>query len=306
MEVARRPCFVCPSEAKYRCPQCLEVVFCSEYHGSLHIRDEVSPCNPFTLTTTGHMVATRSIRRGEVILCQDPVVAGPWGSLRGEAGVCLGCHRHLDLASCAACRGCGYPVCGEAECGGAQLHGAECGLLARLGPATDLYLAVTLARLLLLKLRSPGLYTAVMANTNTAASSDKSHRLMKKEERHELQTIIEKTFTKYWSPAEILRCVEVLDTRSRVLQQHTATTGHCAVYPGPCLEVADSASSCEHNCRLVTAAPASLLLLADRDIAAGERIVRAADCPIPRREEINNNSHQPMHSNHVIIMKSEQ
>ena len=42
-------CFVCPLEARFRCPLCEAVVFCSEEHGELHVREEEGKCQPFSV-----------------------------------------------------------------------------------------------------------------------------------------------------------------------------------------------------------------------------------------------------------------
>ena len=72
------------------------VLFCSEDHGLLHIRDEVGTCFPYRVvkkdlqfTMSKHeFYASKDIKKGEVIMMQDPVIMGPFGDLSEDA-MCL-------------------------------------------------------------------------------------------------------------------------------------------------------------------------------------------------------------------------
>ena len=89
-------CFFCPNIAKFKCPKCEMVLFCSEDHGLLHIRDEVGTCFPYRVvkkdlqfTMSKHeFYASKDIKKGEVIMMQDPVIMGPFGDLSEDA-MCL-------------------------------------------------------------------------------------------------------------------------------------------------------------------------------------------------------------------------
>jgi hypothetical protein len=88
-----------------------------------------------------HLIATRDIKVGEVILKEEPLVAGP---SQVTAPVCLGCYRLLTQECVCACVDCGWPMCCE-ECAHTPAHRAECditkfkkGSKVRAGPATHL------------------------------------------------------------------------------------------------------------------------------------------------------------------------
>lgn len=69
-----------------------------------------------------HLIATRDIKVGEVILDEQPLVAGP---SQVTPPVCLGCYRILTEQSACACLDCGWPMCSE-DCARTPAHRAEC------------------------------------------------------------------------------------------------------------------------------------------------------------------------------------
>ena len=101
------------------------------------------------------LVATRRIRKGELIFTESPAVVGPYSRSGPQ---CLQCFRKFareDLREY-RCPGCGYPMCGD-ECSRGKYHAEECQILARAAVhITDLeslntnYCAITVLRLLLL------------------------------------------------------------------------------------------------------------------------------------------------------------
>nr|CAD7441361.1 unnamed protein product [Timema bartmani] len=69
-----------------------------------------------------HLVATRDIKEGVVVLKELPLVAGP---PQITPPVCLGCYRTLDLFGSRECATCGWPLCSD-KCGKSQAHKPEC------------------------------------------------------------------------------------------------------------------------------------------------------------------------------------
>nr|CAD7257054.1 unnamed protein product [Timema shepardi] len=69
-----------------------------------------------------HLVATRDIKEGVVVLKELPLVAGP---PQITPPVCLGCYRTLDLFGSRECVTCGWPLCSD-KCGESQAHKPEC------------------------------------------------------------------------------------------------------------------------------------------------------------------------------------
>lgn len=69
-----------------------------------------------------HLIATRDLKLGEVILQEQPLVAGP---SQVTPPVCLGCYRLLTEECATPCPDCGWPVC-SVECARASAHRPEC------------------------------------------------------------------------------------------------------------------------------------------------------------------------------------
>lgn len=78
-----------------------------------------------------HVVATRDVKRGEVILTERPLVFGP--KLVSEP-MCLGCMEKLTLpherAPFYECSGCRWPLCGP-KCEQSPVHRIECDLIGK-------------------------------------------------------------------------------------------------------------------------------------------------------------------------------
>ena len=117
-------------------------------------------CRPYTVSyhprLGRHLVATRALRRGDLILRDRPLMVGP---CQETAPLCLGCYR--PLAEPCRCRRCGWLLCSE-SCEESSQHQAECDVTARspLGPLTgdegdDWYPCVAVLRLLELRETSP-------------------------------------------------------------------------------------------------------------------------------------------------------
>lgn len=73
------------------------------------------PCSVHSDNIRGrHLIATRSIREGELIFEETPLIAGPCTGLFYEPArafsTCLGCYKHIQ--SFYRCSKCGWPVCG--------------------------------------------------------------------------------------------------------------------------------------------------------------------------------------------------
>ena len=119
-----------------------------------------------------HLVVTRSVRKGEVVFQDSPLVTGP---SRESEPCCVSCYRPLDLTTAVTaedaeedemessgpvphilCPRCGWPLC-SLQCSASQRHQPECQLVSRaalqISPEdTDsLYDVITVIRCLHLK-----------------------------------------------------------------------------------------------------------------------------------------------------------
>ncbi|MPC31881.1 SET domain-containing protein SmydA-8-like [Portunus trituberculatus] len=123
-------CGQCGGEASLRCGGCSAVHYCSKDHQRQHWSAHKAQCWPFTLTTdpgTGrHLVASRSLQEGQLVVREAPVVLGPTAD---SFPICLGCHCPIMEDGFPRCPRCSWPLC-SLECAAAPLHQAECAVLA--------------------------------------------------------------------------------------------------------------------------------------------------------------------------------
>jgi len=81
-----------------------------------------------------HMVATRNIKAGEIIMEDMPLTFGPVCST-GVKPMCLGCYRHVDGSVC--CETCGWPMC-SVNCSNKMQHrDQECQMFKDIGFKVD-------------------------------------------------------------------------------------------------------------------------------------------------------------------------
>ena len=115
----------CGKKGDLTCGGCQEARYCSKEHQRQDWPVHKAKCRPFKVVRSArvgrHLVATRDIRPGEVILCEPPVTGGP---RQYTPPLCLGCHRPVSLAGY-RCSTCQWPMCGK-ECELLPLHAAEC------------------------------------------------------------------------------------------------------------------------------------------------------------------------------------
>ncbi|KAL1396842.1 hypothetical protein pipiens_010219 [Culex pipiens pipiens] len=172
-------CAVCGIPAAgQRCSGCQQVSYCGKDHQRQHwkqLHRKECRCYKATQNSTlgRHLVATRSIRSGEVIFREPPIIVGP---KTASVPVCLGCHRNLDATKkFNNCQHCGWPMCGS-SCETSRYHREECRLLAAKsylpqigfdecnpGKKYSAYCTIVPLRAILLKRRDPQLWAKVVS-----------------------------------------------------------------------------------------------------------------------------------------------
>ncbi|KAF4524592.1 hypothetical protein B566_EDAN008547 [Ephemera danica] len=109
-EVALK-CNVCGEAAAQRCGACRNVAYCNREHQKKDWKTHKLLCKPppFEVECNDelgrHLVATRDLQAGEVIVSEAPLVAGP---KQVSAPLCLGCHAARPRARCSRCL---WPLC---------------------------------------------------------------------------------------------------------------------------------------------------------------------------------------------------
>lgn len=68
-------------------------------------------------------MASRDIKAGEVILCEEPLIRGP---SQVTSPVCLGCLHFVIPEASKECPDCGWPVCKHQDCQLSPDHQPEC------------------------------------------------------------------------------------------------------------------------------------------------------------------------------------
>ncbi|KAL4707877.1 hypothetical protein ACJJTC_010312 [Scirpophaga incertulas] len=129
-------CEVCHQPANQTCGGCKLVYYCSKSHQKLGWREghKLKCCAfkvQYTDTFGRHMIATRDIKQGEMILKEKPAVIGPRTCC---APHCLSCGKKLqamkmnDKYDFYKCSSCNWPMCGL-DCEKAEIHAAECKIM---------------------------------------------------------------------------------------------------------------------------------------------------------------------------------
>lgn len=121
-------CEVCKNPAKQFCSSCRAVFYCSRDCQKEDWKTHKGKCKPYIIQNHPvygrHMVASRDIRAGEIILRGQPAVVGPkhW-----SVPLCLGCHKAVDGSF--KCPKCHFPLC-DPSCAVSNYHKLECPVLA--------------------------------------------------------------------------------------------------------------------------------------------------------------------------------
>lgn len=129
-------CEVCQKPANQTCGGCKLVYYCSKAHQKLGWREgHKFKCCAFKIQYSDnvgrHMVATRDIQQGEMIMKEKPAVIGPRMSSPAH---CLSCGMKLEPTKIGdkydfyKCSICCWPMCGQ-KCEKAEIHKAECKIM---------------------------------------------------------------------------------------------------------------------------------------------------------------------------------
>lgn len=138
-------CAICGDTCICYCKSCKKVSYCSKEHLKKHWKDHRPECYPVTVQVNSvfgsHLIVTRDVKRGEVILHEKPLLIGPFSNnsftpnsttsvinkddnnhdmekrtASSNRSICLVCHNGMGekLSSRTpfnTCSKCGWPVC---------------------------------------------------------------------------------------------------------------------------------------------------------------------------------------------------
>jgi len=127
-------------------------------HKTVH-RGKTGKCFPYKVEYRDKLgrilVATRTIKKGELICREVPAIVGPYSRSKPQ---CLQCFKLLEPGHEYCCGGCGYPMCGD-QCSQGNYHKGECMVFMKAGLRVKVedmecfdsqYSAISVLRLLLL------------------------------------------------------------------------------------------------------------------------------------------------------------
>uniref|UniRef100_A0A0P4VWD8 MYND-type domain-containing protein n=1 Tax=Scylla olivacea TaxID=85551 RepID=A0A0P4VWD8_SCYOL len=265
-------CEVCRKPAKQFCSSCRSVFYCSRDCQKQDWKTHKTRCKPYVIQNHPvfgrHMVATRDIRAGEVILREAPVVVGP---KQRSPPLCLGCHRPPDGSYC--CPSCHYPLCGP-PCRASPVHKRECAVLSqaktrltvdRFDIPHPAYECITPLRCLLLREADPRQWEVVsqLQDHSEAVKASELHGLI---QRNTVDFL--RGFMRYEgaSEAEIYRMCGVVVVNSFEVRHHGSRVR--ALYP----QAAMLAHQCVPNTKHAFDANLTMILRATMVIRKGTPI----------------------------------
>nr|CAD7257052.1 unnamed protein product [Timema shepardi]CAD7568211.1 unnamed protein product [Timema californicum] len=243
-------CAVCSKDATQTCEGCHLRDYCTWEHQQKDWEKHIVTCKPFKVERSSflgrHLVSTRPIKSGEVVLKEAPLVVGP-----SQLGipVCVGCYKRLTTPGAITCPRCGWPACGL-ECTLSPQHQPECEMTSTKrkikvnitdldSPQQPEYRCLTVLRCLYQREHDPQCWDKIMG---LEPHSEKRIRCGKYEEdRVHVANFIRQFFQleDEFSEEDILKICGVVQINSYFIP--LTDPQHAAVY--------DTASFIEHNCR---------------------------------------------------------
>nr|XP_003702367.1 PREDICTED: protein msta, isoform B isoform X1 [Megachile rotundata]XP_012138444.1 PREDICTED: protein msta, isoform B isoform X1 [Megachile rotundata]XP_012138445.1 PREDICTED: protein msta, isoform B isoform X1 [Megachile rotundata] len=146
-------CPICNGHATLKCSGCKQQFYCNKDHQRQDWKRHRSVCQAWEIHEDSelgrHLLASRDLDPGDVVLSEAPVVWGP--ALHGDdQRLCVGCGKQCKSSS-TRCNSCGWAAC-KMDCPGLTdntTHGLECSYLIKTAifPRSDVLLVI---RMLLL------------------------------------------------------------------------------------------------------------------------------------------------------------
>lgn len=250
-------CEICQQPANQTCGGCKLVYYCSRAHQKLGWREgHKFKCCAFKVqysdTMGRHMVATRDIKQGEMILKEKPAVIGPRISC---PVLCLACGKNLepiqkgeslDFYKCSSCN---WPVCGL-DCEQNEVHKQECKAMCDRKYTCDIkyekpdkieaaYCVISPLRVLLMKYTQPLQFENIM--NLESHLEDRINTPLYLTLKVNLVTFIIHVLGMPFDEETILKVASIFDTNSFEVRTHDGTKRLRAIYL--------TASMMNHSCR---------------------------------------------------------
>nr|XP_013189670.1 unnamed protein product [Amyelois transitella] len=253
-------CEVCQQPANQTCGGCKLVYYCTKAHQKLGWREgHKFKCCAFKVQVSDkigrHMIATRDIKAGEMILKEKPAVIGPRISC---APHCLGCGKKLepmkieDKYDYYKCSMCNWPMCGP-KCEKADVHKPECKTMSdrkykctikyeKPDKNEAAYCVISPLRVLLMKTTNPPQYENILSlESHLEDRKDTPLYLVLKAN---LVTFIVQVLGMPFDEETILKVASIFDTNAFDVRSVDGTKRSRAIYV--------TASMMNHNCKANT------------------------------------------------------
>ncbi|XP_072944835.1 SET domain-containing protein SmydA-8 [Epargyreus clarus] len=278
-------CEVCQQPANQTCGGCKLVYYCSRAHQKLGWKEgHKLKCRAFKVQYTDtlgrHMVASRDIKQGEMILKEKPAVSGPKITC---APHCLACGIKLepmqfgDTKDFYKCSSCNWPMCGL-DCEKAEAHQPECKAMSKRKYRCDIkyerpdkveaaYCVIAPMRVLLMKESNPLQFENIMSLQSHI--EERMDTPLYKVLKVNLVTFIVQVLELPFDEETILKVASIYDTNSFDVRSPDGRKKLRAIYI--------TASMMNHSCRpntrhIFLGDENNLALIATMPIAKGELI----------------------------------
>eukprot|EP00095_Tigriopus_kingsejongensis_P011425 maker-scaffold953_size76948-snap-gene-0.8 protein:Tk11425 transcript:maker-scaffold953_size76948-snap-gene-0.8-mRNA-1 annotation:"hypothetical protein DAPPUDRAFT_194440" len=246
-EIEKISCAFCNGDANQRCTGCHVTFYCSREHQKQHWKKHKTNCCAFKICSSSvigrHVVATRDLRPGELVLSENPLLIAP---MAYTVPICLACFKPVDGSI--RCTTCGWPMCSDL-CIGSSNHVPECTLNNSRGkPIPDevgsnsvpnpIYEAIATLRCIYLKQSNPDVFEKLMQLEAHAEKRKLNGRVDKDQ-------IILKMIRRFFNiSASLISDDEVLDLQGILF----VNSHEVPVTPTPVLALYLNSSLIEHNC----------------------------------------------------------
>uniref|UniRef100_A0A8D9BF04 Protein msta, isoform A n=1 Tax=Cacopsylla melanoneura TaxID=428564 RepID=A0A8D9BF04_9HEMI len=270
-------CGFCGEPSSQKCSGCQLVYYCCREHQKKHWSKHKSHCRPMKLCQDNvlgrYYVASRSIKAGEVVLKEVPLVQGP-SQVTGP--VCLGCLKSISMHTSEECPKCGWPLCRDPQCQLSEHHVPECDwTMSKRGKKIKIsnftaphpsYECITTLRCLYKKFHQPAVWEKLMQLEAHLDECKKSPRY-ESDQKNVIQFLL--NFFKLdqdFSEAEIFKICGIIQVNAH--EMPLTEPGYMAIF--------DRTSLVEHSCfpNLYKSFTNSgqVLLRAMKPIAAGDHL----------------------------------
>ncbi|XP_045451337.1 SET domain-containing protein SmydA-8 [Melitaea cinxia] len=250
-------CEVCQKPASQTCGGCKLVYYCSRAHQKLGWKEgHKSKCCGYKIQYSEelgrHMVATRDIQQGEIILREKPAAIGPKISCKPH---CLSCGLKLepiqkdDELDFYKCSSCNWPMCGV-DCEKAEVHREECKIMTKRNYKCKIkyessdkqeaaYCIIAPMRVLLMKQTNPRQFESIMSLESHL--EDRINTPLYLVLKANLVTFIIQVLGLSFDEETILKVSSIFDTNSFDVRSPDGSKRLRAIYV--------TASMMNHNCR---------------------------------------------------------